>query len=196
MRKASLFFVAIILFKCSSGQIKLGIKTGMNIATTKNLIAFPKNRVGWYAGGFAKIPIQNRFFLQPELLYSTKGDGVNQIPDTKTVLRFNYFNAPILLGYKIDHKTFFLVGPELGYLATARMVINGTENLNVTKNYPNKLDVGLDVGINYEIIKEIGLEVRYNYGFKTLYYVDGAGVRYSQNKGGNRVFQFGVNYTL
>ncbi len=43
-------------------QVSFGVKSGINIATTKDLIAYPKNRVGWYARAFAKIPIHKKYF--------------------------------------------------------------------------------------------------------------------------------------
>ncbi|MGK2863777.1 MAG: porin family protein [Chitinophagaceae bacterium] len=187
---------SLIGYACCS-QVSFGVKSGINIATTKDLIAYPKNRVGWYAGAFSKIPIHKKLFLQPEFLYSTKGHkSYNQIGDSKLITRFNYLNVPILLGYKIDHKTSLFFGPELGYLTSAHLLVSDIENLNVSKNYPPKFDVGLAVGLNYKIIKNIGAEVRYNYGFNTLYSIDAVGNRYSENKGGNRVFTIGVNYVF
>lgn len=112
----------------------------------------------------------------------------------KTILKFNYLNVPILLGYNIDHRTSLVFGLEFGYLTSSHMIYNNNENFNVTKNYLPRFDAGLDIGLNYNVIKNIGIEVRYNYGFKILYYIDGAGVRHTEIKGANRIFQIGVNY--
>lgn len=179
----------------SYGQVSLGIKSGINIATTNDLIANSKNRLGWYGGVLTVMPVYKKFFLQPELNFSTKGYAAhNDIDDSKTVLRLNYLNVPTLLGYKIDNRTSLLIGTEFGYMTSAHLMFLNKENFNVSKNYPSKFDVGLDFGLNYRSTKDIGVELRYNYGFKTLYYIDAAGIRRSENRGGNRVFQIGVNY--
>ena len=199
MRKFLLSLSLSFITYCSYSQVTFGLKSGINIATTKGLIAFPKNKIGWYGGGFAIIPIHAKFFLQPELLYSSKGYGVNQrnpynAPNPN--YRFNYICLPILAAYKIDKKTSLLFGPELGYLMVVREVFPDGDNLNVSKSYPPKFDVGLDIGISYKIFNKLGIEVRYNYGVNTLYAVDAVGNGYGIPNGANRVFQIGLNYTL
>ena len=181
----------------SYSQVRFGVKSGINIATTRDLIAYPRNRLAWYAGGLAKIPISKKFFLQTELLYSTKGNrSYNQVGPLKIVTRLNYLNVPILLGYKIDQKTSLLFGPELGYMTSAHIALSNGENFNESNSYHPKFDMGLSIGLNYRIVNDVGFEVRYNYGFKTFYYIDRSGVRHDETKAGNRVFQIGVNYLL
>jgi hypothetical protein len=191
-----LLVILLLLFINYSGysQVNFGAKSGINIATTKGLIEFPKNRLGWYGGGFAIIPLYKKFFLQPELLYSSKGNGEKKYTALRAVFNFNYLSIPILLGYNIDHKTSLVFGPEFGYLTSVHMVYEDGDNINVSKTYSPKIDAGFDVGLNYKIKKNIGIEVRYNYGFRILYYIDGAGVHHTENKAGNRVFQIGANY--
>jgi len=197
MKKLCLIFSALIIVNNSYGQISFGVKSGMNIATTKGLIEFPENKVGWYGGGFVIIPVSKKLFLQTELLYSSKGQSTEKLgPQEKSVFRFNYLNAPILLGYKIDYKTSLLLGPEIGYLTSAQRRYYSSQFMDVSKSFPSKFDAGLNVGLNYKVLKNIGVEIRYSYGFKTMYSVDGAGVRHSENNGANRVFQIGVFYAL
>jgi hypothetical protein len=195
VKKCLLIFLFLSGVYSGYSQVSFGAKSGINIATTKGLIANPKNRLGWFAGGFASIPVNKKFFLQPELHYSSKGhrtihqDG----GDSKSVTRLNYLNMPILAGYKIDYKTSFFFGPEIGYLLSAQMKYS-SKFMNVLKNYPPKFDISLAIGVDYTIINNIGIGARYNFGFNTLYSVDAVGNRYSDNKGGNRVFQIGLNY--
>lgn len=197
MRKKLLLILSFLLISCFGySQVSFGVKSGINIATTKNLLEFPKNRIGWYAGGTAIIPLYKKFFLQPELIFSSKGERTDKITGAqdKSVTRLNYLNVPILFGYKIDGKTLFVLGPEIGWLTSAQLKYYAGEFMNVSKNYPPKFDIGLDIGIRYNIIKRIGTEVRYNYGFNTLYTVDAAGNRNVETTGANRVFQIGITY--
>jgi hypothetical protein len=177
-------------------QVSFGAKSGMNIATTKDLIELPKNRIGWYVGGFVTIPVHKKFFWQTELLYSTKGHSVNQTNTPKTILKFNYLTVPVLLGYEIDHKTSIYFGPEFGYLLSAFFRYNNNASFDVLENYRPRFDLGLDIGLDYKIINKIGVEMRYNYGFEYIYYIDFADVEHKETKGANRVFQIGLNYIL
>ena len=42
----------------------------------------------------------------------------------------------------------------------------------MSKSYPPKVDIDLDIGINYKITDIIGIEDRYNYDLNTFYDVD------------------------
>lgn len=194
MRKTLLTLSFLLIGYFGYNQVNFGAKSGINIATTKGLLAYATNRIGWYGGGSATISLHKKLFFQAEFLYSSKGNGEKKYTAVKTTFNFNYLDIPILLGYNIDKKTSLLLGPEFGYLMSAHMIYEDGDNENVSKTYAPKFDAGLDIGLNYKIEKKIGIEVRYNYGFKILYYIDGAGVHHTENKAGNRVFQIGVNY--
>lgn len=194
MEKTCLTFVSFIFLVASFGQTKMSIRTGINIATTKNLIAFPKNRVGWYGGVSIHIPVHKTLFLQPELIYSSKGNRVDQIVGGFKSDRLNYLNIPVLFNYSFDKKTSIVIGPEFGYLLSAVAVLDGGNTFNVTKQFPPKFDLAASAGLHYMLINNIGIEIRYNYGFKTLYQVDAAGNRHTEKKGANRVFQIGIKY--
>lgn len=198
MRKTLLTLSFLLIGYFGYNQVNFGVKSGINIATTKGLLEFPKNRIGWYAGGFVKIPLYKNFFFQTELIFSSKGHLTHKIigAQDESVTRLNYLNLPILFAYKIDHKTFFIIGPELGSLISAQLKYYNGDFRNVSKNYPPKFDIALSVGIQYCIIKKIAAEVRYSYGFNTLYSVDEAGNRNIETKGANRVFQIGFNYFI
>ena len=77
----------------------------------------------------------------------------NKFNNSKAVFIFNYINIPILSGFKIDQKTSIMLGPEFGYLTSVYLAHLGNENLNVSKDYPPKFDVDLDIGLNYKFSK-------------------------------------------
>ncbi|MBI1781425.1 MAG: PorT family protein [Sphingobacteriales bacterium] len=195
MEKICLLFVSFIFATATFGQANISIKAGVNVATTKNLIAFPKNRAGWYGGLTVNVPVHKKLSFQPELLYSSKGNGINQIIGGGKSERLNYLNMSVLFNYSFDKKTSVVFGPEFGYLLSDILVLTGGgTTINGYSRFPPKFDIATSIGLQYKIIKNICIETRYNYGFNTLYHVDAVGNRYSEIKGANRVFQIGLKY--
>ncbi len=192
MKKSLILIILVFAFKASNSQQKLGIKSGMNISTTKNSIAYPSNKIGWYAGAFYEQPLGARSVLHFEILYSQKGDKTdNSLGGPFHRRYFNYLSLPILFGYKIDPKTKIYLGPEICYLQKVKIF-----GSNSSDNYPVKIDIGLSVGIGYQIFKNLGTDIRYIYGFNTFYYVNNSGTRLSDKRGAHRVFQMGLYYDL
>jgi hypothetical protein len=91
-----------------------------------------------------------------------------------------------------------LAGPELGYLTSARSRFGGASRdlANIYRSF----DMAADLGVAYEATRNIGIELRYNYGFKGLVqgvYTDQYGNITGRAKtGANRVFKVGVYYLL
>ena len=198
MKKLLICFAFSLIGYLGYSQLSFGVKSGINIATVKDINSDPKNRLGWYAGGLVDIPFHKKFFLQPEILFSAKGySGFASLNDTKkTPVRLNYITAPVLFGYKIDNKTSLFVGPEIGYLLSVYYETPYHETFDVTNNFPVKLDIELDIGLKYEIVKNAGIEIRYSYGFKNMYVTDAVGTRIGEVLAGNRVFQIGGYYSF
>lgn len=197
MMKQVVLAICLLIGVQVFAQVQFGVKAGGNIATTKDLIAFPKNRVGWYGGLTMELPINRYFFFQSEMLFSSKGYKVDQqLGADKTSIRFNYINIPLLIGYRFEKNSSILLGTELGYLAGARLIMGKENNLYVGKHYPAKFDIAASIGLQHQFLKNLYVEVRYNYGFNMLYSVDAIGQRHSDSRGANRVFQVGLNYKL
>lgn len=177
-------------------QVQFGVKAGGNIATTKDLIAFPKNRVGWYGGLRGSIGISKKITAEPELIYTTKGYRYIDLSGGETVaMRMNYLAMPILLKYNIGTKTSMNIGGELSYLINATVLSTGYK-LNASSSFPKKVDFGLVVGMQYKILQSIGFEIRYVYGLRNYYQTDAVGVRRGEYLAGNRVLQLGFMYNV
>ncbi len=197
MKKSLSLFILVFAFAAGNCQQKLGLRSGANIATIKGLTGFPKNRLGWYAGLFFEQPFNGKFFMHLETIYTTKGMKVgNTLNNANYVFRFNYISIPILVGYKLDKRTSILAGLEGSYNTSVKWIVDYDLNLDRSDYYPRKVDAGVCVGINYNILKRLSADVRYVYGFKTIYNVDDAGLRYSEKEAGNRVFQIGMSYNF
>lgn len=184
----------------ANAQIKIGIKSGANIATIEGRYSDSKTKAGWYGGGILHVPFDKTFGLRVELLYSSKGTGTSITyygPDyepPKASMRFNYINIPLLLSYKITDNILLMAGPEGGYLTKVMEVFPDILH-DRTRHQPEKFDFSLDVGGEFHFLEKYGFEIRYSYGIKTIHYVDLQGNPWPE-KAGNRVVQIGFNYFL
>ncbi len=194
-----IFLTLCILFSLSQsyGQVSFGVKAGLNISNAKFDGLNHSARLGLNAGILSRIKIAKKFLLQPEVIYSIKG---YKFPSTgisgKGTLSLNYINIPILLGFKPVDKLLVNFGPEIGFLTAAKSTFdNSTADL---KKIYQKIDIGLALGVAYNLSKNLGIDVRYNYGFEGLIkasFEDVSGTFIEQRTiGSNRVLQIGLFY--
>ncbi len=182
----------------SFGQISFGVKAGLNLSNVKNVGSTEnKTRLGFNGGFLTKIDISKRFIVQPELLYSIKG---NKFPPTAFngggTLSLNYISIPLLGGFRPNDNFTILFGPEFNFLTNANSKFDGS-NHDVSKNF-RKFDLAIALGATYSIKKNVGIELRYSYGFEDLadvILIDQSGNQIGKDRtGSNRVFQLGLFY--
>ncbi|GAB2766620.1 hypothetical protein GCM10027275_05660 [Rhabdobacter roseus] len=171
--------------------MKAGLNgANLNFETTRTNLA-P------HAGGLLEVALSDRFLIRPELLYSVKGFR-SPVKYGKTRENLRYFTLPVLLGFSPVEKVVVLAGPELGLLTkatrkTPEYRFDGTEDYS-------RFDLGLVFGLGYKIKENLGIDLRYNYGFTkliTIDYRDPNGNPAGMGKdGSNRVVQVGLYYLL
>jgi len=201
MKKYCILMVVFVAGCLSAhAQVSAGFKAGINVNNVKYRDSDPNTAsVGFNVGVLTEITVNKSFFIRPELLYSVKGyrsplTGSNG----NTTSRLNYINLPILAGFPVTPQLHFLIGPEFGYMIKAAYKYGSTTS-NATDLYQH-FDWGLDLGAGYKFTPQLGVEVRYNYGFRGLIKgitTDENGVpNGSMKDGSNRVFQAGLFYML
>lgn len=196
MKNILLVGLAFILAKSSDAQVQAGLKAGLNLA---NIYIEgdedSRARTAFHAGGLLNIALPNKLFLQPELLYSVKGKRTLATAfNNEARLSLNYIAVPLLVGYRYNNNFSVALGPEFGFLTSVNSKFNGINN-DVSAFY-RKFDVGIELSLAYSFTKALGLDLRYNYGFKNLIngvFTDAYGNVVGQGRiGANRVLQVGV----
>jgi hypothetical protein len=124
-------------------DLRAGLKVGINNAGIISSVESPHFKIGNRIGGFLEIGIADNFFLQPELLYSSKGFewGDTEVSD-------NYLSIPIMAKYAFVNndklQVFGQAGPYIGYLMYSRE--QGSIN-NFNQLTYEVLDIGTQFGI-------------------------------------------------
>lgn len=198
MKKLYTLVIGCFSFFYSSGQASIGVKTGVNVATIQFHMEGQNSsaRFGVYAGGFLEAKLNSRLFIRPEVTYSGKGYRFTFLSQEKETAQFNYLTVPLLLGFRATHRLLVMIGPEFGYLLSAKLKDNSTEDF--TERF-KRFDKGIDLGLAFRFANHLAAELRYNYGLKGIqegYYTDQNGNRTTFNTASNRVLQIGLSYSF
>jgi hypothetical protein len=94
---ALLLVAAILTPSEASAQTVIGAKAGLSLANVTfsgdGVSASPDGRTGFVGGAFAQFGIGSPWFIQPEVLYSSKGFEVDS-----DALSLGYVEIPVLFG--------------------------------------------------------------------------------------------------
>ncbi|MFV8355443.1 porin family protein [Flavobacterium sp. XS1P32] len=181
MKKIILTVAAVCAFGFANAQeAKFGIKGGLNLASfsgdTDGLDL--KSKAGLNVGGFVEVKLSDKLALQPELLFSMQGTNIdkfefsdgNQTFVVDASIKMSYINVPIMLKYYAAEKFNLEVGPQVGFLLSAKTVAkaNGNEAEDDVKDSFESVDFGLNFGLGYDFTKNIAAGVRYNLGLTNI----------------------------
>jgi hypothetical protein len=186
-----LWFLAIAI--PSKAQFSFGVKGGLNLSDVviNNITDNPdaesdfSMKAGFHGGFFAAAEIGPRTGIIAELLYSNKGvKAINNI-------NLHYISLPVLVRYALADKLIVEGGPELSYLVSATSRYGNVNNI-----WNNKIDVGVDLGVNYLFSSRLSCGLRFNAGFSSVIKNAGNNSTGEKIRYQNRVLQLSVAYTL
>jgi hypothetical protein len=141
MKKVLLMTAALFAFgfsnaqdaKSNDKQVQFGVKAGLNVSMLSggdlgvNLTSDTKSKVGFHIGGLAEIKFNDKFSIQPELLYSQEGGNNTYSTDySGTFYTFDQditlskINLPIIFKYYVIEGLSIEAGPQLDYIMKAK----------------------------------------------------------------------------
>ena len=174
--------------------IKYGIKVGANIAnisSTQNDGASPIDnsaQIGVAGGFYMEIPLNDKWYLNPELIYAQKGasftyDYTHNYPvnekdeyTTTNTLKLAYVEINPTISYKASQKLALNFGPSVAFLIqvdstfTEKLtsVAPSSTTSKATLYESESLDVGLNLGVSYYLTENFVLESKVNTGFMSI----------------------------
>ena len=176
-------------FGVRAGILSTGIR-GETSTNLNNLLSFTKGAIttndhtGFYAGGYASIPVSGMISLEPGLYYSQKGyDIVGSIDikgvgflgaNAKAKLQSTYIDIPVLLKANISGLQIF-AGPQFSYLSKANLNASAgllgitllNSNIDVTSQF-NRWDAAVVAGVGYRFSNGMNINASYDYGLSKL----------------------------
>ena len=195
--------------------MRLGAKAGVNFSSISGDTSGDfSGLTSFHIGGLVEIPINEKFSIQPEILYSMQGAAGEYyvIPfggfGTKyeTNLKLDYINIPIMAKYYVIEGLSLEAGPQFGILVSAKeegkLIEQGsgeseTFDRDVKENY-NSLDVAFGLGAAYRLNNGIFFSARYLIGISQILNNDNVDTRFylSDFNQRNNVFQLSVGYSF
>ncbi|WP_010255134.1 porin family protein [Myroides injenensis] len=191
MKKITLSIVAALAFgfaaNAQTPDVKFGAKAGLNIANLTGSDASTSSITSFHVGAVAEIFINEKFSVQPELLYSAQGAESKfdfGFGSKKLKMKLDYINIPIMAKYYVWEGLNIQAGPQLGFNVKGK--IEGEDIKDNVKGF----DFGLNFGAGYELPVGVFFDARYNVGLtNTFKKVEGEEI-----KAKNGVFQISVGY--
>ena len=162
-------FICTLLSASAFAQASFGLKAG-GMLSTRVTNSLDHNleiaKLSYVAGAFYSFPIYEQFGLQVELLYANKAIEIERRRAIAIQLLredLHYINLPVMLQYKLKERLTLELGPEIGYLISQKRVIS-----NVSTQRPSPFikdfDLAVNLGMGYEPINRVLLNLRYNFG--------------------------------
>jgi long-subunit fatty acid transport protein len=197
MKKLASILTLIFLTIATNAQslipVKYGIKAGLNFSNLNITPAIDgvqptdnSSQMGIAAGFIVHIPLSDKWFINPEVLYSQKGASFNyafthdyeidQRDEYKTTnpLTLSYVELNPTISYKATDKLALNFGPSVSFLIgekydytqdPVRDITNTTNILTEGLVETESLDVGLNLGISYFFTEHFFVDSRVYTGF-------------------------------
>lgn len=193
MKKMFFAAIAVVGFSAvgmAQQQVKFGPKAGVNFANLSGMND-SEMKIGFHVGAVAEIKFNDKFSIQPEVLYSTQG-AKSKGNDDK--ISNDYINIPIMAKYYIVDGFSVELGPQVGFLMKSESegIISGD-----TKDFYKSVDFGLGMGLAYDLPQGFFINARYNLGLSKANedFKSGiGGVTIETKDLKNNVIQVGIGY--
>lgn len=173
------------VFGVKAGVLSSGMR-GDAVKSFNNILDFTKGKVttknftGFFAGGYASLPMSSNLSFEPGIYYSLKGyelDGSIGLKGmdflgahAKAILQSQYVDIPVLLKGNFNGFQVF-AGPQISYLAQSNLKTTAgvlginllNKTMDVTSQF-NRWDIGVTGGIGYQFTNGLSLSASYDYG--------------------------------
>ncbi|NLO71431.1 MAG: PorT family protein [Porphyromonadaceae bacterium] len=190
MKNRLLFILTIFIFCCfvkgNAQYIRFGIQAGAGIASAFNY--YPKNNdlkddpemklhnspiLSYSSNLYISYPLNDVYSIAVEPGLIRKGfsnqffDGYDELYNRNFLY---YFQLPVLLEFKFDRPITLSIGPEFGYLLSAKLKEKyDTELMDLMHYYrKNRVDLGLQGGGFYSFSENFDFGLKIGFSFTNL----------------------------
>ena len=210
MKKFCILFLVVALSLVAHRALAQSFNAGLIVGPTfcqvdgDHYVGF--HQLGFTAGFYASLPLDDHFFAQMELKYSLLGAHssdreVNEFYYNPYSLRLHYAEIPLMLRYdlgrfRVNGRPLDFITLEAGVSADVRL--RATEDVygdyQVTTSRWNLFSATANAGFHFAFNEHFGLGVRYMYSIVPIRFTGNPGWFYNQYY--NKVVQFTLTYNF
>jgi hypothetical protein len=169
-----LVLVVMVSAEASAQETGWGVKGGINFATlAADADPSPpfEYRIGFVGGGFVTVPLTSHLDLQPEVLFSQQGAGLDETI-LEPVIKLDSLVTPVLVRYKFSPGgSGFVVfaGPSVGFKLSAKAsaTTSGTSTTEDIGDEIESVDFGVAFGGGWEAGR-FTVDGRYTWGLSSI----------------------------
>ena len=206
-----LFVGALLAFgstKSFAQSFNAGLIVGPTFCQVDGDSYYGFHQLGFTAGAYANLPLEDNFSVQMELKYSLLGahsshyEITERIPPLKPYsLRLHYAEIPLMLQYNLSN--FRVGGRPLDFItleagASVDVRLRATEDVDadyqVTTSRWNLLSATANAGVHFAFNDHFGLGARFMYSAAPCRFTGNPGWFFNQYY--NKVIQFTLTYNI
>ncbi len=177
-----LFFITAItimsITATKAQEVRLGAKAGVNFSNFGGDVEDSDMRTGFHIGGLVEIPFNERFSIQPEVLYTAQGAEFNEsgsiggVPYNYNVTtKLDYIQLPVMAKVYVVEGLALEAGPQVAFLVSDKYEFDGDlgpfddeGDGDLDENDLSSIDVSLGAGASYRLPMGLFFGARYNFG--------------------------------
>ncbi len=186
MKKIFTLLSILIVGNIMSQHVKFGVKAGLNYGNLSN-IKEGNFKIGFQLGGISEFEINERFYAQPELLFSVQGTEIIDENDKDNSIRLAYVTIPFMTKYYIKGGLCVEAGPYVAFNLSAYQGRNDYAK-DISEDISG-VDYGIGIGLNYMLPNTLNFGLRYNLGISQVFVDNEKSIR-------NGVFCISVGWLL
>ena len=164
-------------------QFTFGPKIGVDYTHFWGKNAYHGGQLNYQAGLFMEYRFTSRFSIAPEVVFAAQGgkyevkdynDGEGYF-DAKFTENVNYINIPVMFKYYVSPALSIDLGPQLGINVYSKYTVESKDkHLNIKETEDQKddtktIDVGVGLGLTYNIAKDVFVQGRYTLGLTEVF---------------------------
>ena len=164
-------------------QFTFGPKIGVDYTHFWGKNAYHGGQLNYQAGLFMEYRFTSRFSIAPEVVFAAQGgkyevkdynDGDGYF-DAKFTENVNYINIPVMFKYYVSPALSIDLGPQLGINVYSKYTVESKDkHLNIKETEDQKddtktIDVGVGLGLTYNIAKDVFVQGRYTLGLTEVF---------------------------